>query len=123
MDEKDGPLRKRPRQSYLEHNSEWKTLDLTQPGKVVSIGMLKNGNCFILKPINIKKKSVMLKNTCGYDSLSQIICAAACDSDGSRKYCEIWKDQNMEFYRKVMDMISKGVNSNIWNLFGKVLRF
>lgn len=77
----DGPLEKRPRSSYLEPNSEWRTIDLSKTTKVTPLGLLKNGNTFSLKPIKLSDGNYILKNTCAFDSIVQITCTAVCDSD------------------------------------------
>ncbi|KAL1447913.1 hypothetical protein WDU94_003652 [Cyamophila willieti] len=116
----EGPLRKRPRSSYLEPNSELEYLDLSHCLRTKSIGLIKNGNSFLLKPIQINQKSIVLKNTCGFDSVLQIFCTAACDSEAYNNYSNSRKSQD-QFYELVIDMISKGVTANTYKKRAELL--
>lgn len=74
-------MRKRPRTSYLEPSSELLQAEYSMLRKVLPIGLLRNGNLLDLKPIKISKNmSVTLSNTCGFDSLIQLMATSYCDS-------------------------------------------
>lgn len=50
------------------------------------IGLLRNGHLDDLRPIPISRNlSLTLSNTCGYDSLIQLLACAYCDSDSFKQ--------------------------------------
>lgn len=71
---------KKPRRSYLDPCSDWDTRGAYNK-KAVGIIQLQNGN--ICPVLTIKKNKIVVKNTCGFDSIVHIL-ANACEHDSFR---------------------------------------
>lgn len=96
---------KRKRGSYLTKKSEWQHVDLNQKRDRVPIGILRNGNCADLKPVKIRTETIVLENTCGFDSVVQLICANYCDSElFERKFC-LEKSRLLDLVQQVIKAV------------------
>lgn len=111
-------IKKRKRSSYLEKNREWLHIDLQQKANVVPIGILRNGNCSNLKPIRSGKKRIVLNNTCAFDSVIQILCAAFCDSDGFKEYILLLESE----IKNLITQVIKQINTKAYNIRYRILK-
>ncbi|KAL1448711.1 hypothetical protein WDU94_012299 [Cyamophila willieti] len=106
----EGPMTKRKRTSYLEPNAEWEHIDLSNELKTVPIGILKNGSK-MKGPIQIEKDKYILTNTCGFDSLIQILATAVCDNP---KYKEVLREQDgNENFGMLVDIVEEIVEKGV----------
>lgn len=103
---KNVPPKKRIRESYLDPQTEFLEIDFSKK-KVTPVGLLRNGHLIHLKPVKFKNCSILLSNTCGFDSISQIFATAYCDSKSFQTYLE--SIVGNEFITFVLHMIKKGV--------------
>lgn len=116
-----GTSKKRPRKSYLEPNSEMLQVDFKTPNKIIPIGLLKNGNLDTLKPVRIGKGKITVKNTCGFDSLLQLACAAYCDSPEYKKELDKVESES-EMAKLVISMIKSGPSPKLYRQRAVMLR-
>lgn len=103
-------MRKRPRTSYLEPSSELLQAEYSMLRKVLPIGLLRNGNLLDLKPIKISKNmSVTLSNTCGFDSLIQLMATSYCDSFAFKFLIDLLETKS-ETAAIILNLIKEGVS-------------
>lgn len=112
------PIKKRKRKSYLEPNSEWSSINLSDGRKVIPIGLLKNGHRPELKPLKINGEIYVLANTCAFDAILQLLCTASCDSVEYKSFLCIHKVPIFELARAI---IMKGVNMGTYSMRCKIL--
>lgn len=101
--------KKRTRKSYLEPASEllYNNYDMFL-NKVSPIGVIRNGNICDLLPVKMKDGCfIALKNTCGFDSLLQLLATAYYYGKNVRRmrntqtiYClSVWKTTFAIFFK------------------------
>lgn len=113
--------KRRPRHSYLEPSSEILEVDYTNLRKVISIGLLRNGHLVDLMPIRISKAlSVTLSNTCGFDSIVQLMASGVCDSE-TFKQLVLSNTERIKIAEIVHDLAKHGVTKKTYRLRAEIL--
>ncbi|CAH2979386.1 unnamed protein product [Chilo suppressalis] len=83
-----------------------------------SIPVIKNGNDTSLAPVQLKGKTVTLRNTCAFDSILYLVFAAATDFPHLKlKMVEY----DSHFFNMVLDTIEKGLRTHTYTLRVQVL--
>lgn len=113
---------KRPRKSYLEPSSEIIQTDFTRLRKIAPIGLLKNGHLVNLKPIRITKDlSLTLSNTCGFDSIIQLMAAAFCDSETFQQLIQLNREYS-ETASVIYNIVKEGVTKKTYKMRALLLQ-
>lgn len=99
---------KRKRRSYLDPSKDLLLAKYSSKKQAVPIALLRNGHLDMLKPAKIGNRSITLSNTCGFDSVVQLMATAYCDSDDFR----IVVEANRELY-DTCDIIIALVNEGV----------
>lgn len=105
--------KKRPRKSYLEPSSDLFHAEYSRRS-VLPIASLRNGNIVDLKPIRISKDvSLTLSNTCGFDSLVQLLASAYCDSLAFKSLIDLHQSI-CETSSIVLNLVKEGVSKKTY---------
>lgn len=84
------------------------------------IPILKNGNHFDLKLVTLGNGKVSVTNTCAFDSIFQILLAAATDSSSTQKFIDDNKNENKLFHL-VHDTMTMGLRAATYRLRAEAL--
>lgn len=115
---KNVPPKKRLRFSYLEPDNEVLMLDFSKKHRSVAIGLLRNGHLVHTKPIKIGANYITLQNTCSFDSITQLLGVAYCDSEAFKRKIDEIKENNLcELVKK---LVKNGV-IGAYNIRAKIL--
>ena len=68
----------------IEPCSEMLTSNFQSCSRSLPVGLLRNGHKEHLRPIRLPCATIMLANTCAFDSVMQVLCTSYCDSDSFR---------------------------------------
>lgn len=109
---------KRKRKSFLETNSEWLHMDLSEKKQIMPIKLLRNGN--VLQSVQINKHRYQLLNTCGFDTLVQILASSYCDSTVYNDYMK--EVVNFPTSQLAMDIIHKNVTAAAYKKRAEILK-
>lgn len=84
------------------------------------IPILKNGNNFDLKLVTLANGKVSVTNTCAFDSIFQIVLAAATDSSRTQKFIDDNKNEN-KLYHLVHDTMTMGLRAATYRFRAEAL--
>lgn len=115
--------KKRTTKSYLEPTSEllYNSYDKFL-NKVSPIGVMTNGNNCDLLPIKMEDGYfVVLRNTCGFDSLVQLLATAYCDSLGFKELISV-NTSKVDVCHVVENLVKSGVTKKTYRLRAELLR-
>lgn len=118
-DNTESPERKR-KALYLGASKE-KLKEALTFQKRSTIPILRNGNCDKLSYIKFPGQAfISIKNTCAFDSLYQIILAAATDYDAIKTFIQNRKSDS-PFFELVNDTLQNGVRAHTYRLRATML--
>ena len=114
------PPKKRFKSTYLKVQPELAKIDFSSKYSRKPIGILKNGN-MNTKAGRKDNLSIIVTNTCAYDSIFQIVAAAFCDS---RAYESIMKStlNNDNLLKIITDVASASITYKTYNLRAMLLK-
>ncbi|KAG5863046.1 hypothetical protein JTB14_009344 [Gonioctena quinquepunctata] len=113
------PKKKIKQSSYL-HKGNQELLDIVTSSKFRPLPIIKNGNCSSLGSVILNRAKLSLTNTCAFDSIFQIMLAAATDNNSVRGYIEKNKCINALF-DITLDVIETKIQTRIYQKRGKTL--
>ncbi|KAK0156863.1 hypothetical protein PV327_011566, partial [Microctonus hyperodae] len=116
--EMKGKVKKERQNLYLGQSSKKIADTLSFHSNTIRIPILKNGISMGLAFIKIESKQYYFKNTCGFDSLAQILLAAALDFPVIK---EKISQLDIPFFILINDLIKKGITSNTYRQRGNIL--
>lgn len=105
-------LKVRPRTSYLDANSELLFTNYSAKNKVQAVSVMKNGNFQHLKPVVVDGIHIVMTNTCGFDSIVQLLACAYCDSNGFQQYIETLNDLGS----LIINLVKEGITKKTYRL-------
>lgn len=115
---------KKKRSKYLNPDSEWLTIPLDQICSKSKIGLLPNGGIIISGCGSQGKENentYNLSNTCGFDSIMQLIAVAFCDSSTLRE--QVLQFDNIPEIELAIDLSKTNtINKNILNKRFNILK-
>ena len=86
-------LQNREKWAYIQPDTKWQNIDLSQFNNIKPLGILKNWHCPELKAVKYGKEHFTLSNTSAADSLIQLIVTATVDSESFRNF-DVNKQKN-----------------------------
>lgn len=115
------PSKSKKRTSYLEPAAELLEADYGSPREVIPISLLRNGHLVNLKPIRLANRAlVTLSNTCGFDSLVQLMASTFCDSETFKQLIML-NQESSEISALVYDLVKNGVTRKTYRLRAETL--
>lgn len=118
---KNVPPKKRPRCSYLEPAAEMIHVNFTKYPRVTTIGLLRNGNAVHQNPMKLDEKLYTFSNTCGIDSMIQLLCSAYCDSGRFKNWLKHKQNVDSNLSNLIMKIVASGVNAHVYKLRARIL--
>lgn len=104
---------------YLGTNPH-KIIDALICKKTVKIPIIKNGNDLSLKGLKIKGDNYTVANTCAFDSIFQILLAAAHDFKNILQYMKEIEETNL-FIKLILHTVTNGISPYSYKLRAQIL--